>query len=63
MPFKLAKDVVVNNFERSYVTALLEASGGNVSKAARAGGMDRMYLHRVIQKHGLRAGPTEPTEP
>jgi DNA-binding NtrC family response regulator len=62
-PFKLAKDVVVNSFERSYVTALLEASGGNVSKAARAGGMDRMYLHRLIQKHGLCAGAGQPPEP
>jgi DNA-binding NtrC family response regulator len=56
-PFKLAKDAVVNAFERSYLSALLEAAGGNVSKAARNGGMDRMYLHRLIQKHGLRAGP------
>jgi DNA-binding NtrC family response regulator len=55
VPFKLAKDAVVNGFERSYVSALLEAAGGNVSKAARAGGMDRMYLHRLIQKHGLRS--------
>jgi DNA-binding NtrC family response regulator len=63
MPFKLAKDVVVNGFERSYVRALLEASGGNVSRAARAGGMDRMYLHRLVQKHGLRAGTGQPQEP
>ena len=55
VPFKLAKDAVVNSFERTYVTALLDAAGGNVSKAARSGGMDRMYLHRLIQKHGLRS--------
>jgi DNA-binding NtrC family response regulator len=59
-PFKLAKDAVVGHFERSYLAALLEAAGGNVSKAARIGGMDRMYLHRLIQKHGLRAGPPAP---
>jgi DNA-binding NtrC family response regulator len=55
-PFKLAKDAVVANFERAYLTALLEAAGGNVSRAARSGGMDRMYLHRLLQKHGLRTG-------
>jgi DNA-binding NtrC family response regulator len=55
VPFKLAKDAVVDAFERNYVAVLLEAAGGNVSKAARNGGMDRMYLHRLIQKHGLRA--------
>jgi DNA-binding NtrC family response regulator len=57
VPFKLAKDAVVNTFERAYVTSLLDAAGGNVSKAARSGGMDRMYLHRLIQKHGLRSTP------
>ncbi len=61
-PFKLAKDAVVNTFERSYLAALLEAAGGNVSRAARSGGMDRMYLHRLIQKHGLRTGPRETPE-
>jgi transcriptional regulator with GAF, ATPase, and Fis domain len=54
LPFKVAKDAVVDVFERSYVSALLNAAGGNVSRAARSGGMDRMYLHRLIQKHGLR---------
>jgi DNA-binding NtrC family response regulator len=56
LPFKLAKDAVVDAFERNYLAALLDAAGGNVSKAARNGGMDRMYLHRLIQKHGLKAG-------
>jgi transcriptional regulator with GAF, ATPase, and Fis domain len=56
MPFKIAKDAVVDAFERNYVTALLDGAAGNVSRAARSGGMDRMYLHRLIQKHGLRAG-------
>ena len=27
-----------------------------MSKAARMAGMDRMYLHRLVQKHGLRGG-------
>jgi transcriptional regulator with GAF, ATPase, and Fis domain len=59
VPFKLAKDAVVDSFERTYLTALLESSAGNISKAARNGGMDRMYLHRLIQKHGLRAPPRD----
>jgi DNA-binding NtrC family response regulator len=56
IPFKLAKDAAVDAFERSYLGALLEAAGGNMSKAARMAGMDRMYLHRLVQKHGLRGG-------
>ena len=54
VPFKLAKDATVDAFERSYLSALLEAAGGNISKAARNAGMDRMYLHRLVQKHNLR---------
>ena len=52
---KLAKDAAVDTFERGYLGALLESCGGNMSKAARTAGMDRMYLHRLAQKHGLRA--------
>jgi transcriptional regulator with GAF, ATPase, and Fis domain len=57
VPFKIAKDAVVDSFERNYLSALLEAAAGNISKAARNGGMDRMYLHRLIQKHGLKTPP------
>ena len=39
------------------IRALLEEAGGNMSKAARMAGMDRMYLHRLVQKHGLRGQP------
>jgi len=53
-PFRLAKDAAVDAFERAYLGALLEAASNNMSKAARMAGMDRMYLHRLAQKHGLR---------
>ncbi|OJY31484.1 MAG: hypothetical protein BGO98_15730 [Myxococcales bacterium 68-20] len=56
VPFRIAKDSVIDSFERSYLSQLLEAAGGNMSKAARMAGMDRMYLHRLVQKHGLRSG-------
>jgi DNA-binding NtrC family response regulator len=56
VPFRIAKDGVIDSFERSYLSQLLDAAGGNMSKAARMAGMDRMYLHRLVQKHGLRGG-------
>jgi DNA-binding NtrC family response regulator len=56
-PFKIAKDAAIDTFERAYLSALLESAGGNMSKAARTAGMDRMYLHRLVQKHGLRNAP------
>jgi len=54
VPFKTAKDAAVDAFERAYVSTLLDDAAGNVSRAARNAGMDRMYLHRLIQKHELK---------
>ena len=62
-PFRLAKDAVIDSFERSYLSQLLEAAGGNMSKAARMAGMDRMYLHRLVQKHNLRGGKGDQIKP
>jgi DNA-binding NtrC family response regulator len=54
--FKEAKDQVISEFEREYLTALLQWSAGNVSMASRKAGLDRMYLHRLIQRYGLKKG-------
>ncbi|MFN7132458.1 MAG: sigma 54-interacting transcriptional regulator [Myxococcales bacterium] len=56
LPFKEAKERLVASFERDYVAALLERCDGNVSKAAREAGIDRVYLHRLLKKHGLGNG-------
>jgi DNA-binding NtrC family response regulator len=55
VPFKLAKAALIDDFERAYITQLLAWANGNLSKAARHAGIDRMYLHRLVQHHGLRA--------
>ena len=55
VPFNAAKEQLVTDFERRYLTALLEWAGGNVSKASRRARMDRMNLHRLVQLYGLRA--------
>lgn len=52
--FRNAKDRTILDFEKKYLCALLEWSGGNVSRAARRAKLDRMYLHRLLQRHGLR---------
>ena len=54
VPFRVAKAAHIAAFDLGYITKLLERAGGNLSKAARMAGMDRMYLHRLAQSYGLR---------
>lgn len=55
VPFRVAKERCVSAFEKSYLTALLEWSDGNVSRAARRASMDRMNLHRLIARYAIRS--------
>jgi DNA-binding NtrC family response regulator len=55
VPFKEAKERLVDAWEREYVKQLLERAEGNISLAARQGGIDRVYLHRLLKKHGLES--------
>jgi len=43
-----------NDFERRYLTWLLDRHQGNISAAAREADMDRKHLHKLVKKHGLR---------
>ncbi len=54
LPFKEAKERLLDAFERGYVAELLERAGGNVSRAADEAGIDRNHLARLAKKHGLR---------
>jgi transcriptional regulator of acetoin/glycerol metabolism len=53
--FREAKERLIASWERDYVTQLLRRAGGNVSRAAREGGLDRVYLHRLIKKYNIAA--------
>ena len=53
LPFKEAKEKLVDGFEHDYVRGLLERCEGNISRASREAGIDRMYLYKLVKKHGL----------
>jgi len=53
IPFKVAKQQLIDTFERQYITAMLRATRANVSEAARRAQVDRMYLHKLITQHRL----------
>ena len=54
LPYKDAKEQVVDAFTRRYLERLLERHDGNVSRAADEAGLGRNHLTRLLQKHGLR---------
>jgi len=56
LPYKDARAAVLHDFERRYLTALLERSQGNVSLAAREARMDRSHLIDLLRRHQLRGG-------
>jgi DNA-binding NtrC family response regulator len=56
-----ARDRVISEFEREYLTWLVGQAGGNMSQAARLAGVDRTTLYRLMEKHELtrtRGGAT-----
>ena len=58
MPFKVAKQKLVDEFDRRYLEALLEAHDGNISAAARAAGIERMSIYKMIRRLGLDKEPS-----
>ena len=53
VPFREAKEEAVSRWERDYLSQLLEANLGNLSRAARQVQMDWNYLRELLRKHGI----------
>jgi DNA-binding NtrC family response regulator len=57
-PYHAARQQVLAEFERRYLTALLNRAGGNMSKAARMAGVDRTTLYRLMEKQRMERETT-----
>jgi DNA-binding NtrC family response regulator len=53
LPYLEARRVWLDSFQLRYVEAQLLAHGGNISAAARAAGMDRRSIQRVLARLGV----------
>ncbi len=53
-PLRVVRDRFGGEGERRYLKALLGENGDNVSAAARALGVSRVHLHRLLSRAGLR---------
>ncbi len=53
-PLRTVRERWIRHVERRYLEQLLAAHDDNVSAAARAAGVDRVHLHRLLSRAGLR---------
>ena len=50
LPYKAAKRAWLDIFEAHYIQGILEREDGNISAAARAAGMDRRSIQRMVKR-------------
>jgi transcriptional regulator with GAF, ATPase, and Fis domain len=63
LPFREAKARVVEEFERAYITGVLEAHGGKLTAAAKHADMDPKNFSEKLTRYGLRRShPPDPGE-
>lgn len=48
-----ARDRLVAEFDRAYLSKLVARAGGNMSKASRIASIDRTTLYRLVERYGL----------
>ena len=53
IPYAEARQQAQEAFEAAYVRALLDAHDGRVAAAAQAAGIGRVYLYRLMRRHGV----------
>ena len=58
--YHVAKEQVLANFEKEYVTRLVARASGNMSRAARLASVDRTTLYRLLERHGFRRDEADP---
>ena len=58
--FSAAKTRAIHNFERDYLSRLMQLASGNISAAARLSGTERRQLGKLLVKHGIEAKPFRP---
>jgi len=56
MPFKEAKQKVLDSFEPAYLKALLDKYGDNITRSAQAAGLTRYHLRELAKRYGVRGG-------
>jgi DNA-binding NtrC family response regulator len=53
-PFSRARKDAIETFERSYLEQLLARHDGKVPEAAAEAGVGRVYLYKLLARHGIK---------
>jgi len=56
VPLKVGRDKLADAYERAYLEAALQHTGGNVTKAAELAGVNRKFVQRAMKRYQLRTG-------
>jgi transcriptional regulator with PAS, ATPase and Fis domain len=62
LPLKEAREAWAQEFDAVYVRALLDKTGGNVTRAAEAAGVSRRFLQRMLARIGRGGGSEDDDE-
>ena len=60
--YHVARERLLAEFERRYLTWLVGQADNNISRAARIAAVDRTTLYRLMERHGLQRRLTQTTE-
>jgi DNA-binding NtrC family response regulator len=59
--YHVARERLLAEFERRYLTWLVAQAGNNISRAARIAAVDRTTLYRLMERHGLQRTMSPPS--
>ncbi len=52
--FKEEREKALREFERRYLTDLMDGASGDITSACSTSGLSRPYLYELLRKHGIR---------
>ena len=52
--YYIARDRLLGQFDKRFLTRVIVRAGGNLSKAARLAKVDRTTFYRLMERHGLQ---------
>jgi DNA-binding NtrC family response regulator len=62
LPLKEARQAWTASFEEHYLRAMLQKTGGNVTRAAELSGVSRRFLQRLAARLGIKAADVDDPE-